>query len=307
MRQALVAVFEEPERDQPSFVKGKIRDVLALLALGSVLVFSVAVSGVATKVLTPILDALQPRPGRRGRSWWCWRSRVGMAANTRPLLRLLPPPRRARRPHALPLVGCPARRRRLRGPQAGLDAAAEVDRQLRRLPGLRHRADPRGLDQLLLPRRGVRRRLGAHLARGPRRPRGAHRGRADRRGPEDRPRRGSGRRTRLVVARSPPPPRRRPPSPPAPPRCSGWSRSSAAAADPASSASGARRSGSRAARWASRRTRGRVAARHALSGGGATLLGRAECSWTTAPVTRASRRPQAGRCGLSTGPRTRRA
>jgi membrane protein len=58
MRQALVAVFEEPERDQPSFVKGKIRDVLALLALGSVLVFSVAVSGVATKVLTPILDAL---------------------------------------------------------------------------------------------------------------------------------------------------------------------------------------------------------------------------------------------------------
>ncbi len=58
MRQALIAVFEEPERDQPNFVKGKIRDVLALLALGSVLVFSVAVSGVATKVLTPILDAL---------------------------------------------------------------------------------------------------------------------------------------------------------------------------------------------------------------------------------------------------------
>ena len=62
MRQALVAVFEEPERDQPSFIKGKLRDILALLALGSVLVFSVAVSGVATKVLSPILDALHLGP-----------------------------------------------------------------------------------------------------------------------------------------------------------------------------------------------------------------------------------------------------
>ncbi|MDR7251596.1 membrane protein [Nocardioides sp. BE266] len=59
MREALMTVFEEPPREQPSFVKGKLRDVLALLALGSVLVVSVAVSGVATKLLTPILDALQ--------------------------------------------------------------------------------------------------------------------------------------------------------------------------------------------------------------------------------------------------------
>ncbi len=62
MRQALVAVFQEPERDQPNFVKGKLRDVLALVALGSVLVFSVAVSGVATKSLSPILDALHLGP-----------------------------------------------------------------------------------------------------------------------------------------------------------------------------------------------------------------------------------------------------
>jgi len=62
MRQALIAVFEEPERDRPGFVAGKIRDVLALLSLGSVLVFSVAVSGVATKVLTPILDLLHLGP-----------------------------------------------------------------------------------------------------------------------------------------------------------------------------------------------------------------------------------------------------
>jgi membrane protein len=62
LRTALVAVFEEPERDQPSFVAGKVRDVLALLTLGSILLVSVAVSGVATKVLGPILDFLNLGP-----------------------------------------------------------------------------------------------------------------------------------------------------------------------------------------------------------------------------------------------------
>lgn len=62
MRQALMTVFEEPEREQPSFVMGKLRDILALLALGSVLIVSVAVSGVATKLLTPILEALSLGP-----------------------------------------------------------------------------------------------------------------------------------------------------------------------------------------------------------------------------------------------------
>jgi membrane protein len=58
MRTALMTIFEEPEREQPSFLFGKLRDVLALMALGSVLVTSVAVSGVATKVLTPIMEWL---------------------------------------------------------------------------------------------------------------------------------------------------------------------------------------------------------------------------------------------------------
>jgi membrane protein len=62
MRQALVAVFEEPPREQPSFVMGKLRDILALLTLGSVLIVSVVVSGVTTKLITPILDALQLGP-----------------------------------------------------------------------------------------------------------------------------------------------------------------------------------------------------------------------------------------------------
>ena len=34
MRSALMAIFEEPEREQPSFLIGKLRDVLALMALG---------------------------------------------------------------------------------------------------------------------------------------------------------------------------------------------------------------------------------------------------------------------------------
>ena len=62
MREALMTVFEEPPREQPGFVSGKLRDILALLSLGSVLIVSVAVSGVATKLLTPILDALELGP-----------------------------------------------------------------------------------------------------------------------------------------------------------------------------------------------------------------------------------------------------
>jgi membrane protein len=58
MRTALVAVFEEPEKEQPSFFLGKLRDVIALLTLGTVLLLSVAISGVATKLATPILELL---------------------------------------------------------------------------------------------------------------------------------------------------------------------------------------------------------------------------------------------------------
>lgn len=59
MREALMTIFEEPAREKPGFVVGKLRDLLALLILGSVLIVSVAVSGVATKLLEPILDWLQ--------------------------------------------------------------------------------------------------------------------------------------------------------------------------------------------------------------------------------------------------------
>ncbi len=80
MRQALVAVFEEPPRERPGFVAGKLRDILALLTLGSVLILSVAVSGVATKLLTPILDALSLGPVA-GVLLWILALVLGLAAN----------------------------------------------------------------------------------------------------------------------------------------------------------------------------------------------------------------------------------
>jgi membrane protein len=81
MRTALMAIFEEPEREQPSFVFGKLRDVLALIALGSILVTSVAVSGVATKVLTPIMEWLDLGVVAEG-FFWALALCLGLAAST---------------------------------------------------------------------------------------------------------------------------------------------------------------------------------------------------------------------------------
>lgn len=80
MRTALVAVFEEPAKDKPNFVVGKLRDVLALLCLGSVLLVSVAVSGVATKLASPILELLDLGEGS---TWVVWviGLAVGLLAN----------------------------------------------------------------------------------------------------------------------------------------------------------------------------------------------------------------------------------
>ena len=81
MRTALIEVFEEPEREQPNFVVGKVRDLLALLTLGSVLLVSVAVSGVATKVATPILDFLGLGAGAEP-LLWVLALALGLAAST---------------------------------------------------------------------------------------------------------------------------------------------------------------------------------------------------------------------------------
>jgi membrane protein len=81
MRTALVAVFEEPEREQPNFVVGKLRDLLALLTLGSVLIVSVAVSGIATKIATPILDLVGLGAGAEP-LLWVFALVLGLAAST---------------------------------------------------------------------------------------------------------------------------------------------------------------------------------------------------------------------------------
>ena len=81
MRTALIAVFEEPQKEKPNFVLGKVRDILALLALGSVLIGSVAISGVATKLTTPILDFLDLGAGVTPVIWVIGLV-LGLAANT---------------------------------------------------------------------------------------------------------------------------------------------------------------------------------------------------------------------------------
>lgn len=81
MRTALVAVFEEPEREQPSLLVGKVRDLLALLTLGSVLIVSVAVSGVATKIATPILELVGLGAGAKP-LLWAFALVLGLASST---------------------------------------------------------------------------------------------------------------------------------------------------------------------------------------------------------------------------------
>ncbi|WP_182481112.1 YihY/virulence factor BrkB family protein [Nocardioides immobilis] len=56
MRDALLVVFEMPPGEQPSFVVGKIRDLVALAMLGLILVVSVGVSGVVRGLSEEILD-----------------------------------------------------------------------------------------------------------------------------------------------------------------------------------------------------------------------------------------------------------
>lgn len=46
LRDALIAVFVLPDREQPSFVMGKVRDLLTLLVIGVVMLVAVAVTGV---------------------------------------------------------------------------------------------------------------------------------------------------------------------------------------------------------------------------------------------------------------------
>jgi membrane protein len=48
LRDALIAVFELPDREQPSFVMGKVRDLLTLVIIGVVLLVAVGFTGVVS-------------------------------------------------------------------------------------------------------------------------------------------------------------------------------------------------------------------------------------------------------------------
>ncbi|GAA5148036.1 inner membrane protein YhjD [Nocardioides marinquilinus] len=56
LREALVVVFETPALEQPSFVKGKLRDLLALAVIGSVLIVAVAVASFVSGFSSEVLD-----------------------------------------------------------------------------------------------------------------------------------------------------------------------------------------------------------------------------------------------------------
>ncbi|WP_322936944.1 YihY/virulence factor BrkB family protein [Nocardioides bizhenqiangii] len=56
MRDALIVMFELPQREHPNFFIGKVRDLIALTLLGVVLIVSVGISGVVRGLSEQILD-----------------------------------------------------------------------------------------------------------------------------------------------------------------------------------------------------------------------------------------------------------
>ena len=56
LRDALEVVFETPDREQPGFVAGKLRDLLSLVVIGVILLASVAVAGFVTGFTGQVLD-----------------------------------------------------------------------------------------------------------------------------------------------------------------------------------------------------------------------------------------------------------
>lgn len=56
MREALIVVFEEPRREQPNFVVGKLRDLVTLVLIGLTLLVSVAVTGLISGFASDLLS-----------------------------------------------------------------------------------------------------------------------------------------------------------------------------------------------------------------------------------------------------------
>lgn len=81
MRTALLTVFEQPERERPNFLSGKLHDLMALGALGAILMVSVGVSTVVTTLSTTILKWLGLGLGLDP-VVWVLAVLIGIAANT---------------------------------------------------------------------------------------------------------------------------------------------------------------------------------------------------------------------------------
>ena len=132
MREALIVVFEEPVREQPNFVVGKLRDLMTLTLIGITLMVSVAVTGFVSGFATDLLGWLtldeELAPGHaadRGA-----RARGQRAA----VLHHVRAPRASGRAAAAVLGGAVLGADRLRAAQAALVSAARLDPGLRGVP-----------------------------------------------------------------------------------------------------------------------------------------------------------------------------
>ena len=152
-RRAAASCSSSRAEEHPNFVVGKLRDLVALVMLGVVLVLSVAVAGFVTGVLR-----------RRSSTGWIWtpssswlvtadRPRDRLRRQHGALLRLLQAARAIRTtPNRSLWSGALLGAVGVRGAQAALVPAAGLDQGQPGVPGVRHRADPAGLDQLHLAR-----------------------------------------------------------------------------------------------------------------------------------------------------------
>ncbi|WP_162602345.1 YihY/virulence factor BrkB family protein [Nocardioides daejeonensis] len=81
MRQALLAMFEEPTHEQPGFVLGKLRDLASLGLIGAVMVLSIGLSSGLVRMSDTVLDWLGLGVGL-GPLVWAFGVGVGMLAGT---------------------------------------------------------------------------------------------------------------------------------------------------------------------------------------------------------------------------------
>jgi membrane protein len=81
MRDALLIIFELPSFEHPSFVVGKLRDLVTLITVGLVLLLSVGISGLVGRLSEEILDLIGLGPAL-GPLLWVLAVLIGLLAST---------------------------------------------------------------------------------------------------------------------------------------------------------------------------------------------------------------------------------